>query len=194
MTRILLIAAAPTPWDVEDRVVGNHSQPLTLDAHRSISALIAGLVTEVTAVYRYKENEACDETAKLIAKKFNLRPGNNAGLDEINLGLWQGLRRDEIRFRFPKVVEIWQKQPLAIEPPEGEMIPDAASRILAAARSIIKRNRGGTVAFAVRPIAMQIISGYLRREPLEQTVTHLHTTTPMENIELSDEDVRQLLG
>ncbi len=184
----------PTPWDDEDRVVGNHSLPLTLDGNRAAAELIGELGAEVTAVYRCKTNEACNETAKLIAAKYNLRPGHNAGLDEIDLGLWQGLRRDEIRFRFPRVVELWEKQPTAVEPPEGETIPEAADRITTATKNILKRNRGRTIALAVRPIALQIIAGYLRREPLEQTLHHLHTAARSETIDLSDEDVRTLLG
>ncbi len=123
MTRLLLIAASPTPWDVEDRVVGNHSLPLTEEAHKAIAELVGELVPMISSIYRCKTNEACNETAKLVAEKYNLRPGHRADLDEINLGLWQGLRREEVRFRFPKVVELWQKQPLAVEPPEGETVP-----------------------------------------------------------------------
>ena len=194
MTRVVLIAASPTPWDVEDRVVGNHTLPLTPEAHQAIAELVGELVPNITAVYRCKTNEACDETAKMIALKYKLRPGHNAGLEEIDLGLWQGLRREEIKTRFPKVVEIWLKTPLAIEPPEGETIPEAAERMTTAVRSIVKRNRGGTIALPVRPFAMQIISGFLGRKPLDHTLRHLHTTTPLETIDLSDDDVREILA
>jgi len=194
MTSIVLIAASPTPWDVEDRVVGNHSLPLTVEAHRSIEQLIATNFPNISAVYRCKANEACDETAKMIAHHFKLRLNHNAGLEEMNMGLWQGLRRDEIRFRFPKVVELWQKEPQAVEPPEGETIPDAVERLKKAALAILKKNRGSTIALALRPVAMQVISGFFRGEPLEDTLRHLHSTTPMETIDLSDDQVRALLA
>ena len=194
MTRILLIAASPTPWDVEDRVVGNHSLPLTAEAHQAVSELIGELVPTISAVYRCKTNEACDETARLLAEKYNLRPGHKADLNEMNLGLWQGLRREEIKFRFPKVIEQWQKQPLTVQPPEGETVPEAADRLKAAVQSVLKRNRGTTIALPLRPIAMRLVSGLLHHEPLEETVRHLQDTTPMETIDLSDDDVRQILS
>jgi probable phosphoglycerate mutase len=193
MTRILLIAATPTPWDLEDRVVGNHSLPLTPEGHQAISELIGELVPLVSAVYRCKTNEACDETAKLIAGKYKLRPGHNADLDEIDLGLWQGLQRQEVKFRFPRVVEQWQKQPLTVEPPEGETIPEAADRLKNAVQAIIRRNRGNTIALPLRPIAMQLVAGFLRHEPLETTIQHLHTHSPMETMDLADDQLRAIL-
>ena len=192
MTRFLLINAGPTPWDEEDRIVGNHSLPLTDEARAAMAEKVDRLF-EVTAVYRCKTNEACEETARLIADKYNLRPGHNEGLDEINLGLWQGLRREELKFRFPKVVELWQRQPLAVEPPEGESVPVAAERLTDATRAILKRNRGGTIALPLRPIALKIIAGFLRRQPLAQTVLTFQGCTTMETIDLSDEDVRLIL-
>ena len=193
MTRIQLIAAHPTPWDDEDRVVGNHSLPLTPEGRQALLELIDRLPV-INAVYRCKTNEACDETAKLIAHKFHLRPGHRAELDEMKLGLWQGLRRDEIKFRFPKVVELWERQPLAVEPPEGEMIPEAFDRLKDGVRSILKRNRGTTIALALRPISLQLVAALLHREPLMAAVQHLQTVTPWETIQLTDEDVWEVIG
>lgn len=192
MTRVLLIAAAPTPWDVEDRVVGNHSLPLTPEAHQAIAELIGELVPLISVIYCCQTNEACSEAADLIAKKFKLRPKHHEGLQEMNLGLWQGLRRQEIAFRFPSVVELWEKDPLAVEPPEGETIPAAVERIKDALRSILRKNRGMTVALVLRPVALQIVAGLLRRETLDQIVTHLQALTPVDTIEVSEDDIRSL--
>src|SRR5688500_5823863 len=101
MTRVLLIQAGPTPWDIEGRLGGRHSLPLQPDARAWIQQTIDQLTETPAAVYRAKRNEACDETAKLIAAKFRLRPRDNADLDELDVGLWQGLTRNELRQRFP---------------------------------------------------------------------------------------------
>jgi len=194
MTRILLIAATPTKWDMEDRVGGNYSLPLTPEGLATARQLVDELPPTVDAVYRCKDNAACDEVAKLIAKRCNLRPKNNPDLQEFNAGLWQGMRREEIRFRYPKVNEIWQDNPLAVEPPEGETIPQATERLQHALGSILRRNRGRTVAIVIRPISQQILAGLLGREPLERICRHLQEVVPMETIELSDEQVREILS
>jgi probable phosphoglycerate mutase len=194
MTRILLLAAHPTKWDLDDRIVGNHSLPLTDEGVVAARQLIAELPERIDAVYRCKTNEACNQFAALVAERFNLRAKDNADLQEFNAGLWQGMRRDEVKFRYPKVTEIWEKTPLAVEPPEGETIPVATDRLNNALRSILRRAKGKSIAVVVRPVAQQLLAGLLGREPLEQTCRHLQEVVPLETIELSDEQVREILS
>jgi broad specificity phosphatase PhoE len=194
MTRILLIAATPTKWDLEDRIVGSHSLPMSEEGLVAARQLVSELPDTVNAVYRCKSNEACDQVARLVADRFGLRPKDNPDLEEFNAGLWQGMRREEVKFRYPKVTETWEKTPLAVEPPEGETIPVATERLHAALRAILRRAKGKTVAVVVRPIAQQILAGLMGREPLEQICRHLQEVVPMETIELSDEQVRELLS
>jgi broad specificity phosphatase PhoE len=194
MTRILLIAATPTKWDLEDRVVGNHSLPLAPQGRAAIEGLLGDLPPAVDALYHCKANEAAAEAAGIVAAKYGVKPKHHADLEEFNAGLWQGMRREEIRFRYPSVTETWDKQPLAVEPPEGETIPIATDRLRHALRAILRRNKGKTIAVLVRPIAQQILAGLLGREPLEQICQHLQERVPLETIELSDDQVRAILA
>src|SRR4051812_8426279 len=122
MTRVLLINAAPTPWEADDRIVGDQSLPLTDDARQKIEATIDSIPTEPpsAAVYRAKAIECCDEATKMLAATFGLRPRENDDLRPPNLGLWQGLTRAEVKARFPTVFAQWEKNPLNVNPPEGE--------------------------------------------------------------------------
>jgi broad specificity phosphatase PhoE len=183
MLKFLLIHAGPTPWDEEERITGNHTLPLTDEARASVAALIDTITDQVTAVYRAKSIEACDEVAKIIAKKFALRPRDAQELDGWHLGLWQGLRRDDAKRRFPKVLHQWAEAPATVVPPEGESFADAVARMRAALLQIIKRNREGTIAIAVRPIAQQMAAGILRNEPTEIIAQHLQNVEPIVTIE-----------
>lgn len=193
MTRILLIAAHPTKWDLDDRIVGNHSLPLTDEGLAAARRLVDELPGPVEAVYRCKANEACDQVAQLVAARFHLRAKDNPDLEEFNAGLWQGMRREEVKFRHPKVTETWEKTPLAVEPPEGETIPSATQRLHNALRAILRKSRGKSIAVVTRPVAQQILAGLMGREPLEQICRHLQEVVPLETIELSDQQVRELL-
>src|SRR5437763_11705039 len=173
MLKVLLIHAGPTPWDEEDRITGNHTLPLTDDARSGIGALVDSIAEEVSAVYRAKSNEACDEAARMVAKRYRLRPRDNPDLDGWNLGLWQGLRRDDARRRFPTVVHQWEESPATVVPPEGESFADAIARLRGALRAIIRRNREGVVALALRPHAQQMAAGILRGESIEAIAGHL---------------------
>ncbi len=43
-------------------------------------------------------------------------------MQNLNLGLWQGMQVAEVRHKQPKVYRQWQEQPENVCPPDGEMI------------------------------------------------------------------------
>jgi broad specificity phosphatase PhoE len=194
MTRVLLIQAGPTPWDIEGRLGGRHSLPLQPDARVSIQQTIEQLSPAPVAVYRAKRNEACDDVAKLIATKFNLRPRDNVDLDEIDVGLWQGLTRNELRARFPKAFAQWEKHADTITPPDGESFEEAIDRLTGALRNTVYRNRETTIAIAMRPMSMRLAAGILIGESPAQMAAHLHDATLLETIELDADALRRITG
>jgi broad specificity phosphatase PhoE len=191
MTRVVLIKAGPTPWDAEKRIAGNQPLPLTEEGRTKLSALVEKL-PKIDAVYRCKSHDACDEIARLVASRNNLKPRDSEHLDAWNLGLWQGLRFEDLEQRYPSVMEQWQDSPTKIVPPEGESFIDAIARLHDAMKKILRRNKGYTIALAVRPSALHIIAGILRRETPEQIASHLQNDTPMETIELGDDVLKAI--
>lgn len=187
MTRILLIPAYPTPWDVEGRLGGNPTLPLETDGEIAIRESLKSLDLDVAAVYTFRGSEACDQAARLVAQRFDCRLRDEPLLEPVSMGLWQGLTREEFRRRYPSVVAQWEDDPLSVQPPEGESIPQAADRFRRALRKILKRKRGQTVALVLRPIALQIVSGLLRDQPLGHIVTRLKDPPKMETLDITDE-------
>jgi broad specificity phosphatase PhoE len=185
MTRVILIHAGPTPWDVANRLTGAQSLPLTPDALASIRSIVDAIPTPPTSLYLHKANEACLEAGKLVAKKFNLRIRDHEDLGEMKLGLWEGLTRDEVRRRFPTVIPQWQEEPLSVRPPEGESLGEVIDRVAPPLKKIIWRNRDGVVAIVVRPLVMQIIQGLLRDETPEIIAKHLNSVDMVETIDLT---------
>jgi broad specificity phosphatase PhoE len=183
-TRVFLVEAGPTPWDVEERISGAVSLPLTAEAIDAVRHLVDTLDGQIAAVYRHAGDEACDETAKLIAQKFELRPRDNADLQEVNLGLWQGLTQEELRLRFPTAFDEWEENPLVVTPPDGEPLTDAIERIADAMKRIVRRNKELHIAIALRPLVLQISAGVLRGEPPEAISTHLHQRQPIATIDV----------
>jgi broad specificity phosphatase PhoE len=196
MLNFLLIHAGPTPWDDEDRVSGDHTLPLTDEARAALLRIVDAIGDAVTAVYRPKQIEACDEVARMVAHKFRLRPRDAADLDGWHLGLWQGMRREDVRRRFPSAVRQWEESPDLVVPPEGESFEQALHRMRDATSGILRRNRDGVVALALRPIAMQMTAGILRRESPDAIARslHLRNIAAIETIELDQQAVEQLLA
>ena len=159
--------------------------PLTDEGRAKVTALVETL-PKIDAVYRCRTHDACDEIAKLVAARNKLKPRDSEQLDAWNLGLWQGLRAEDLKQRYPTVMEQWKESPSTVIPPEGESFIDAIARLRDAIRKILRRNKGYTTALALRPSAMQIIIGILRSETPEQIAAHLQNDTPIETIELED--------
>ncbi len=185
MVRVVLFAAGPTPWDVDDRLTGNTSLPLTDEARAAVADRVNRLPDTVSAIYRCKGNEAVDETAKLVARRFGLRPRHDQRLAEINLGLWQGMRREDVRHRYPTVAAQWKEQPMTVEPPEGETLQKVIHRLEEAFEAILARNRAGTVALVLRPLSLQIVAGLLKGQTPEQIAGHLQSVCDVETIEVA---------
>lgn len=194
MSRIVLIQAGPTKWDVEDRLVGNHPLPLTELATATISGIVRNLPGEVSAIYRFKKNEACDQAARIVAEATAVKPGDSTGLDEINLGLWQGLTRAELTFRHPKVFPLWEENPLSVNPPDGEKLEEAVDRIRGALKRILKRRRGITVVILLRPMVMQIAHGLLQGEDAQGIARHLQNNSAVETIALEHDQLLRFIS
>jgi broad specificity phosphatase PhoE len=186
MTRVILIPAAPTPWDVEQRLGGNPMLPLSTDGEIALRKQLQDMTQEVDAIYTFIGNLACEQAAKLVAQRFKIRVRNSDLLEPVSMGLWQGLTRDELRFRFPTVFQQWEENPLSVNPPEGESLESAAERLKEGVAKILKRNRGTTVALVLRPISLQIVAGQLRGADLPTIISHLHQTSGMETIEVEN--------
>jgi broad specificity phosphatase PhoE len=194
MTRVTLIHAGPTPWDEEDRMAGGQTLPLAEDALGKITELAKSIAPAPTAIYFCKSNEASNEVAKLLGGVFKLRPRDHEELHGFELGLWEGLTRSELRRRFPSVFPQWEEDPLSVNPPDGETLPEAIDRIHAAVMKILKRNRDGSIVLVMRPLALQIALGVLRHESPETIAAHLHNATAMETIELDEAKLHLLFS
>jgi broad specificity phosphatase PhoE len=147
----------------------------------------------IQAVYRCGGSEATEQVARIVAQRFGLRWRDAPGLEELDLGLWQGLKRSEIKSRYPSAFARWKENSLSVNPPDGESLAAGIDRLRPALAKILKRNRDHTVAICVRPLAMQILAGILRLKTPEQIGAHLHEVQPVETIDISDEDLHRYL-
>jgi broad specificity phosphatase PhoE len=184
---MVLIEAGPTPWDVEQRLVGDASLPLTAEAMDAIGHLLGSLSEPIEAIYRPAANEACRQAGQIIAKRYALRPRDNPDLAEVGLGLWQGLLPQEVRQRFPTVYPKWEEQPLQVTPPDAEPLEAAIRRVGDAVGRILRRSRNHCIALALRPMAFQVASGVLRGQPAAKIARRLRHRQPMETIELNSD-------
>ena len=157
MTRLLLVPSGLTDWHEQHRIAGDTDLPLSADGLRQATTHGAAIAPfNPTAVYSGPE-ESARQTAGLIAKSLGIRARSIAGLKEVALGHWQGLSHEESEDRFERIAKVWQSEPLAITPPEGESLKDAEKRLGAALQKIVKRKPDETLVVVLGPLACAVL-------------------------------------
>lgn len=80
------------------------------------------------------------ETAQNISEKIVVEKD----IIETNHGLWEGLSKNEVSARWPKIYKNWNKTPSEVQFPEGEKFTDTAKRASRWFKELIKKD--GTFA------------------------------------------------
>jgi len=94
-------------------------------------------------------------TAEIIFKDNSIE--KMADFREINFGIFEGLKYDEIMERYTHVYESWIDRPLEVRIPEGENFPDMAKRVRESLCFILSENRGRTIAVVTHGGPIRVI-------------------------------------
>ncbi len=157
MTTLVLIPSGQTTWQEEGRMVGSADLPLS-DTGRQQVAAWADQLKELPLDFLYAgTNEQISETVKLLGSTLKIKSKLLDSLDEISVGLWQGLHTDQIKQRYPKAWKQWQQQPQTVCPPEGEMLRQAQQRLQTAIDKILNKHHGKTIGLVLGPLALAVI-------------------------------------
>jgi broad specificity phosphatase PhoE len=105
-------------------------------------------------------------------------------LSEIDMGLWGGLRGDDLHERFSKAWRQWRDDPASVTPPGGEPAREAEVRIFAAMAKAFEKGNGKTIGVVLRPIAHALATCWLRREARTEAASRLHDDEPVVRVSL----------
>ncbi|HPS48504.1 MAG TPA: histidine phosphatase family protein, partial [Flexilinea sp.] len=130
MTRFCLIRHGQTDWNLEGRYQGQSDIPLNSTGIKQ-ARLIARVLRDeqFDAVYSSDLLRAL-RTAEIITEYHDsLKINTDPRLREVNQGEWEGLTRDAIRDRYPKIWEALIENPVSVRPPGGETVVEVQSRV-----------------------------------------------------------------
>jgi broad specificity phosphatase PhoE len=88
----------------------------------------------------------CTETAAAIAAATGVDVQVLADLIDLNYGDWQWLTRDEVRSRWPALIERWDTAPQLVRFPNGDSLQDLIARVANVLRMLLDQHAGETVA------------------------------------------------
>ncbi|MEM8757203.1 MAG: histidine phosphatase family protein [Planctomycetota bacterium] len=167
---LIVIRSGECDWDRESRLVGRADLPLSGDGLERVAVEATALDGVSLSSILHPPEQCCRATAEAYASVTGARCRSVADLVDVDLGLWEGLRRDELVEKFPKAFGRWIEDPAEVAVPEGEPMLDAQTRLVAAfAKACEKlRNTDPGVGLVLRPMAYGLLRCWLSGQPASE--------------------------
>jgi len=189
VTEIILCRHGQTDWNTQGRYQGRTDVPLNAFGCQQAREL-AGTLADRTihAVYSSTLERAFD-TALEIARPRGLEVRRDARLDEINQGLWEGMRHDEIARHHPEKLAAWQHHPIDLRLPDGETLEEVRVRVRHALDDMMLLQQGSTICVVAHSVSMAVIKHELQGLTLRQALASLPANASWERIPIPEYDL-----
>ncbi|SFJ00190.1 histidine phosphatase family protein [Planctomicrobium piriforme] len=152
-----VIRPGETDFDVQDRIQGDLNLPMTDRGRTQVAEIVEALRGRQLDTIYASPNEPALSTAEQIAKALDIPLKVLDRLSNVNLGLWQGLSRSEIRSKQPRLLRQWEEAPESVCAPQGESGDEAIERVQRALRKLVRRT-GSFAVVASEPLATLVTS------------------------------------
>ncbi len=178
MTELLTVRTGETIWEQQTRIDSIAGSPLSENGRECVIHIGKELFPHEPTVIYTSEGEAEQQTAKLLAKELGIKIKKKDKLCEINFGLWQGLKIEEIKRRQPSLHKQWLESPGSVRPPGGETLEDAQERLYQTVEEIARKEKKQTPVLVLRPVAMGLLRCKLENDPIEKLWQHVANDCP----------------
>lgn len=143
MLEIALIRPGSSDYDVQGRIQGNLELPLNSAGTAEVAAMSEELRGHGLSLIYTANAQPAMETAESLAQTLGIKCKKLDKLENVNMGLWQGMQFDEVRFKHPSCFQQWEDMTENVCPPEGETLSEARERLVDALERIVKKHSSG---------------------------------------------------
>jgi phosphoserine phosphatase len=156
--RLILVRHGESEWNRSGRYQGQEDAPLSELGLRQADALGNRLQHErIDAIYASPLQRA-RLTGEAIARFHPTVPFmEDRALLEIHHGEWQGLLAEEVRERYPELLEEWRTYPTRCQMPGGESFSNILKRTLNMRERVSREHGDGTVIFSTHDVVIKIL-------------------------------------
>ncbi len=165
-----------TDWNTLRKVQGTTDIPLNENGIRQAYQLCDYLKENsisFTKIYSSYQTRAV-QTAEIAAEQFNTGYETVKGLEEMNLGLFEGHTWDEILSMYAEEFELWQADRRYSTSPGGESYQMVLERVFQTLDYILEQNDAaseGNVLIITHGAVIMTLLAVLRDVPFEQALT-----------------------
>ena len=166
-TRLFLVRHGEGVWNAEQRLQGQGDPPLSAHGRYQARALAEVFSARPLAAVYCSQLARARETARCIAAPHHLCPRAIAAAGEVNLGAWQGQSPANMSVDTRESYHAWLANPSAVQPPGGEALEEACSRVASAVDALVSEHRGATVLLVTHSIIGRVLLCHLLGAGLE---------------------------
>jgi broad specificity phosphatase PhoE len=165
--RILLIRPGATVLDEQGRIKGDLDLPLSPGGQQQVATLVRQLREQPIDSIYCSPCVSSRQTADALADETGARVRIDQDLRNLDHGLWEGKRFDELKQTQPRIYRLWAEHPENVSPPGGESIEHAEDRVDRFLRRLFRKTKSGIVGVvAVEPMA-SILRSRLLSSPID---------------------------
>lgn len=143
-TKLILIRHGETEWSYQKRYCGFTDIDLNEKGRWQARRLLKRLSKEKIHEVYSSDMKRTLQCAKIVFKDMPVE--EMLDLREINFGIFEGLKYQDLMIKYPQVYRKWLENPLDIIIPRGESLNTLAGRVRKALRRILSQNSNKTVA------------------------------------------------
>lgn len=139
--RLLFVRHGETDWNVENRIQGGTDTALNetgLEQARQLGQKLAEQKLMIAKIYSSKLKRA-HKTAEIVGELLGVDVESVDGLEEMNLGQWEGMRWHEVKETYPEEYEEWYHNRRYQKTPNGESYQELLERVLPALTYITQK-------------------------------------------------------
>jgi alpha-ribazole phosphatase len=155
MTKLILIRHGETDYNLQNRYCGFSNPSLNKNGiwqSRKLADRFSNI--KVEKIYSSDLKRAI-ETAKIIFKKNSIE--QLPGFREMNFGIFEGLKYDEIVKKYPSLYKDWIDNPIRIKLPNGEALEDLVERVRKRLTFLLSQHKDGEIALVTHGGPIRVI-------------------------------------
>ena len=167
--KLYFIRHGETDWNLLGKIQGSHDIPLNETGLRQAEELSRRLIEQgyrFTKIYTSQQQRAF-KTAEILSQYVNMEVTPVKGLEEVNLGDWEGLSWSEVKLKFPEEYNAWYHNRRYARAPRGESYQDLLDRLLPAIHTILQTN-SDHVAIVTHGAVVMSLQCYLTDTPFQE--------------------------
>ncbi|MGH7772469.1 MAG: histidine phosphatase family protein [Candidatus Binatia bacterium] len=144
-THLIVVRHGETTWNAEGRWQGHLDSPLTTGGMKQAQALAKRLMNQCFSALYTSDLGRAYQTAQIIAATTGHGLVSDERLRERHLGIFQGLRSEEIKTVYPEEYQVYTSRDPDHAIPGGESLRQQVERNIGCLEELARRHLGESI-------------------------------------------------